>query len=139
MKVPNSKEFVTALKRAVDVLIKESEAVEAFYQSNLVIRVHFEDIPQQITFDGRTGEVFWIETPGRADLELALPSTLFHEVMMGNRSLRKSITDGSIRIRGNVFRALSFADLLRSLKPLYQSQMKFDSELKATSLEVGTS
>ena len=37
----------------------------------------------------------------------------------------KSITDGSIRIKGNIFRALSFAELLRSIKPVYQAHMKF--------------
>ena len=115
---------MVTLRQTVAGLNPETEALTAFNQSNLVIRVHFEDLATQVTFDGRMGEVFWTETPGRADLELHLTSLLFHEVMMGTRSLRESITDGSIRIKGNLFRALSFAELLRSAKPLYQARLQ---------------
>ena len=124
MEIPNSEEFMVTLRQTVAGLPPETEALTAFNQSNLVIRVHFEDLATQVTFDGRMGEVFWTETPGRADLELHLTSLLFHEVMVGTRSLRESITDGSIRIKGNLFRALSFAELLRSAKPLYQARLQ---------------
>ena len=124
MEIPNSEEFMVTLRQTVAGLSPETEALTAFNQSNLVIRVHFEDLATQVTFDGRMGEVFWTETPGRADLELHLTSLLFHEVMVGTRSLRESITDGSIRIKGNLFRALSFAELLRSAKPLYQARLQ---------------
>jgi len=113
---------MTTLRQTVQDLPAATAALTAFNQSNLVVRVHFEDMATQVTFDGRMGEVFWTDTPGRADLELHLTSRLFHEVMMETRSLRKSITDGSIRIQGNLFRALAFAELLRSAKPLYQAR-----------------
>ncbi len=115
---------MSILRQTVGGMSPESEAMVAFNESNLVIRVLFDDIPAQVTFDGRMGEVFWTETPGRADLELNLVAPLFHEVMVGSRSLRESITDGSIRIKGNIFRALSFAELLQAAKPLYQAQLK---------------
>ncbi len=115
---------MATLRQTVEGLPPETEALTVFNQSNLVIRVHFEDLSTQVTFDGRMGEVFWTETTGRADLELNLTSRLLHEVMMGTRSLRQSITDGSIRIKGNLFRALAFAELLRSVKPLYQARLQ---------------
>ena len=89
MNVPNSNEFMTILRHTVDGLAPESEAVQSFNRSNLVIRIFFDDIPNQITFDGRMGEVFWTDTSGRADLEMNLTSRLFHEVMVGDRSLRE--------------------------------------------------
>ena len=129
MRVPNSEEIVSLLRQTVTGMTPECEAMAAFNESNLVIRVRFDDTPAQVTFDGRMGEVFWTETPGRADLELNLAAIRLHEVMVGSRSLRESITDGTIRIKGNIFRALSFAELLQAAKPFYQAQLKATNDV----------
>ncbi len=122
MHAPNSEKIMANLRRTVGDLSPETETMTAFHRSNLVIRLHLEDMATQVTFDGRMEEVFWTVTPGRADLELNLTSFRLHEVMMGLRSLREAILDGSIRIKGNLFRALAFVELLRAAKPLYQTQ-----------------
>ncbi len=127
MHIPNAEKFMAHFRQTVEELTSETETMAAFHRSNLVIRVHFEDIATQIAFDGRMGEVFWTATPGRADLELSLTTRLFHDVMMGTRSLRESIMDGSIRIKGNILRALSFAELLQAAKPLYRTQWEVAS------------
>lgn len=118
---PNADSILKALRKAVADLPPDSTEFAEFCKTNLVIRMHFEDVSSQVTFDGRMAEVFWEDTPGRADLEMHLSSGCFHEVMTDLRSLRAAITDGTIRVKGNVFRALSFAELLRQTKPLYVS------------------
>lgn len=119
MAISQSGDFLS-LVRTLFQQLAGTEAMVQFNQSNLVIRMVFEDIQAEILVDGRTGEIFWETAPGRADLELFLSGPLFHAVMMDTLSLRKAIMQGDIRSKGNVFRALSFSSLLQAARPVYR-------------------
>lgn len=114
--------FVTRLQSLFQALPQATEGWIQFRQSNLVVRLTFEDLGVAVTVDGRTGVVQWEPTAGRADLELFLTSALFHDVMMETQSLRQSILNGAIRVKGNVLRALPFTELLQAARPLYQAR-----------------
>ena len=74
--------FVPRLQSLFQTLPQETDSWTRFRQSNLVVRLTFEDMGVAVTVDGRTGTVQWEPTAGRADLELFLTSALFHDVMM---------------------------------------------------------
>ncbi len=114
-------ELFAVLEPMFQELRQTTEAMVRFSESNLVIRVVFEDLETSILLDGRTGDVFWEERPGRVDLELLMSSSLFHDIMLDSKSLRTLFMEGAIRSKGNIFRALPFAELITTAQPIYRA------------------
>ena len=121
MAYSSSHELFSVLEAMFQELAQTTEAMDRFSESNLVIRVVFDDLDASMLLDGRIGEVFWEERPGRVDLELIMSSALFHEIMMDVQSLRASFMEGAIRSKGNIFRALPFAELISVAQPIYHT------------------
>ncbi len=121
MAYTSSSELFSVLDAVFQELEQTTEAMDRFSESNLVIRVVFDDLDASILLDGRIGEVFWEERPGRVDLELIMTSSLFHDIMMDIQSLRASFMQGTIRSKGNIFRALPLAELISAAQPIYHS------------------
>ncbi len=117
----SSHELFSILEPMFRELVQTTEAMDRFSESNLVIRLVFDDLEASILLDGRTGEVFWEERPGRVDLELIMSSALFHDIMMDVASLRTSFMQGTMRSKGNVFRALPLAELITAAQPIYHT------------------
>jgi len=121
MAYSSSRELFSILEPMFQELAQTTEAMDRFSESNLVIRIVFDDLDASILLDGRTGEVFWEERPGRVDLELIMSSSLFHDIMMDVASLRISFMQGTMRSKGNVFRALPLAELISAAQPIYHA------------------
>lgn len=116
-----AEQLLLTLRSTFQQMNETTDAMERFMNTNQVIRLVLEDSGDEILVDGRLGEVFWDKRPGRADLELLLPAGLLHEIMMETRSFRQSFMQGAIRSKGNAFRAMPFAELLETARPIYQS------------------
>ena len=111
---------IPRLQATFERLQQETAAMQAFGATGLVVRVRLEGMDQEILVDGRLQEVFWDPRPGQADLELHLPAELLHRILMEEVSFRRSFMNGDIRTQGNVFRAMPFAELLQTARPIYR-------------------
>lgn len=57
---------------------------------------------------------------GPADLDLAMPAALLHEVLLGKAGLGDGYRSGRIQVRGSVFRLIALAPLFDAASRLYQ-------------------
>ena len=102
-------QLYATLAHLFDRLDEQSDAMDQFGRSNLVIRIRFTDLDGEILLDGRHPTVFYGERPGRGDLELHMSSDLLHRIWLGEESLRKAFFSGDIKSKGNVFQAMGLA------------------------------
>ncbi len=109
----------TVLGQLFDKMQKESNHLDQFAKSHLVIRITLADPVAEILVDGRQPAVFYGSRPGRADLELNMAADLLHQIWLGERSLRESFFGGQIKTKGNVFKAMALGDLFREAEHFY--------------------
>ena len=120
MKSTAAHPVIPRLQTTFERLQQETEAMQVFGATGLVVRMRLEGMDQEILVDGRIQEVFWDPRPGKADLELHLPADLLHRILMEEVSFRRSFMNGDIRTEGNVFRAMPFAELLQTARSIYR-------------------
>lgn len=109
----------TVIGQLFDRMQKESNHLDQFAKSNLVIRINLAEPAAEILVDGRHPKIFYGASPGRADLELNMNADLLHEIWLGRRSLRESFFGGQIKTKGNVFKAMALGDLFREAEHFY--------------------
>lgn len=117
----NDQELYSVLQDVFERVKEKPEQIQAFTKSNLVIRMRFRDPQAEVLLDGRQPplEVFFGERPGRADLEMAMPADLLHQIWLGETRLRDAFFSGAIQTQGNVFRAMNLSDLFREAERAY--------------------
>ncbi len=117
----DSEQLYAVLRRVFDTVKERPGAIESFTRSNLVIRLRLTEPTAEVLLDGRQPplEVFFGARPGKADLDLAMPADLLHEIWSGQRKLRDVFFGGQIQISGNIFRAMKLADLFREAEQVY--------------------
>ena len=95
--------------------------IEAFTRSNLVIRMQTADPAAEVLLDGRQPplEVFYGPTPGKANLEVAMPADLLHQIWMGHQSASEAFFSGRITTKGNLLKASQLLDLFRECEAVY--------------------
>ena len=109
----------TVLGRLFDRMQTESNHLDQFAKSHLVIRINLADPLAEILVDGRQPKIFFGTSPGRADLELNMAADILHQIWLGERSLRESFFGGQIKTKGNVFKAMALGDLFREAEAFY--------------------
>jgi hypothetical protein len=117
----NDQQFYTVMQRVFDTLAQDPEQLASFTRSNLVIRLRVSDPAAEVLLDGRQPplEVFFGPRPGDANLEVAMPADLLHDIWMGNESTSQAFFGGRIKSRGNLMRASHLVDLFREAERVY--------------------
>lgn len=95
--------------------------IDAFTQSNLVIRMKTTAPNAEALLDGRQPplEVFYGERPGKANLEISLPADLLHAIWMGEESASSAFFSGRIKTQGNLMKAMPLLELFRECERVY--------------------
>ena len=97
------------------------EHIEPFTRSNLVIRINTTTPEAEILLDGRQPplEVFYGPRPGKANLEIALPADLLHQIWLGEESASQAFFSGQVKTKGNFLKAMPLIELFRECERVY--------------------
>lgn len=114
-------QLYTVLQGVFDALVDKGADIQAFTQSNLVVRMNFSEPEAEILLDGRQPplEVFYGTRPGQANLEFAMSADLLHAIWLGDESTSQAFFSGRIRTRGNLMAATHLLDLFRQCERVY--------------------
>jgi hypothetical protein len=114
-------QFYAVMKEVFDYIAAHPEHIDSFTRSNLVIRMRTTEPDAEMLLDGRQPplQVFFGPTPGAANLEIALPANLLHEMWMGRESTHKAFYTGRVRTTGNLLKAMQLADVFQEAERIY--------------------
>ena len=117
----SDEQLYKVLGEVFDQVAQRPEHIKTFTNSNLVIRMRFQEPEAEVLLDGRQPpmEVFFGPRPGRADLELEMPADLLHQIWTSEVRLRDAFFGGQIKSKGNIFRVMKLADLFREAERVY--------------------
>jgi len=95
--------------------------VDALTASHIIIRINLTDPEAQITLNGRKRpvKIAYGKQPGRADLELSLAAETLHLILLDQYSIKQGFSNGELKVRGPIWKALSFADVFREGRAYY--------------------
>ena len=119
----NADHFYLVMREVFDYVTKHPQHIESFTRSNLVIRMRITDPDAEVLLDGRQPplEVFFGPRPGRANLEIALPADVLHEIWLGAESTHRAFYTGRIRTTGNLLKAMQLVEVFQEAEHIYPS------------------
>lgn len=122
----DSDAFYAVMRTMFERLAADPRAIGQFQRSRMAIRIRCTDPQAEIYISARANplKVEFGPHPGAVDLELTLSADLLHDIWLGRVSLRDSFFGGKIHTTGNIFRALSLADLFRQAEALYPTVLR---------------
>ena len=99
----------------------EPDPVEALVSSRMVIRINLTDPDAHITIYGRQRPVRIGYGPsnGRADMEIGMEADTLHLILLDEYSIRRGFSNGELKVRGPIWKALSFADIFQKGRTFY--------------------
>lgn len=113
--------FYTVMQDVFDEVAAHPKNIESVTRSNLVIRIRTTSPDAEVLIDGRQPplEVFFGERPGAANVEIALPADLLHDMWLGKVSTRESFFNGKIKTRGNMLKLMKLTELFFEAERVY--------------------
>lgn len=114
-------QFYAVMKEVFDYIAQHPQHIDSFTRSNLVIRMRTAQPDAELLLDGRQPplQVFFGPTPGVANLEIALPADLLHDMWLGRESTHKAFYTGRIRTTGNLLKAMQLAEVFQEAERIY--------------------
>ena len=107
-------QIYTILRALFESLRDENpNPVDTLVATRLNIRISLTDPEAQITIKARQPpvEVIYGEADGRADLEIGMTADQMHLILLDEYSIKTGFTNGELKVRGQVWKALSLADI----------------------------
>jgi hypothetical protein len=122
----SSEEFYAVIQKGFDELAKDPKATADFHSRHMVVDIRLSDPSAEIMLDGRSNPIKTSFGPyaGKSDLKLELSTDLFHGILMGTESVKSAFMGGSVKVTGNVFRALQLKDLFYQISRLYPNILR---------------
>ena len=119
-------EFYAVIEKGFAQLGADPKATEDFHKRHMVVDIRCTDPTVELMLDGRSNPIKTSFGPydGKSDLKLELPTDLFHEILMGKASVKAAFMGGSVKVTGNVFRALQLRDLFYQISRLYPNILR---------------
>jgi len=117
----NDQQFYRVMKEVFDFIAQHPQHIESFTRSNLVIRMRTSEPDAEILLDGRQPplQVFFGERPGLANLEIAMPADLLHDIWLGRESTHRAFYTGRIRTTGNLLKAMQLGEVFQEAERIY--------------------
>jgi hypothetical protein len=117
----NDEQFYRVMQEVFDFVLHHPQHIESFTRSNLVIRMRTTEPEAEILLDGRQPplQVFFGSTPGLANLEVAMPADLLHDMWLGRESTHKAFFTGRIRTTGNLLKAMQLGEIFQEAERIY--------------------
>jgi hypothetical protein len=104
----------------------QPDPVDALVSSHMVIRVNLTDPEAHITIHGRKRPVRIEYGPpnGRADMEIGMTADTLHLILLDEYSIKQGFSNGEIKLRGPIWKALSFVDVFQKGRTNYPQVLK---------------
>jgi putative sterol carrier protein len=93
---------------------KHPQATDSIAGSRLIIKLIMREPQAEIVIDGRQRPVkttFGVDGV-KPDLEVDMEADTFHRVLLGELPLQKAFGSGQMRVKGNIFRAMTLGNLI---------------------------
>ena len=102
------------------------DPVEALVSSHMVIRISLTDPEAHITIDGRKHpvKIRYGQPNGRADMEIEMTAERLHLILLDEYSIKRGFSNGELKVRGPIWKALSFADIFQKGRAFYPQVLK---------------
>jgi hypothetical protein len=102
------------------------DPVNALSSSRMLVRIKLTEPEANITINGRARPVSidYGSTNGRADLEIAMKAETLHQILLDEYSIRQGFSNGELKVRGPIWKALSFADIFQKGRAYYPQVLK---------------
>ena len=102
------------------------DPVDALVSSHIVIRINLTEPDAQITINGRKRPVTidYGFVNGRADLEIGMKAETLHRILLDEYSIKRGFSNGELKVRGPIWKALSFADIFQKGRKFYPQVLK---------------
>lgn len=122
----SSDEFYAVIQKGFEQLAQDPKATEDFHSRRMVVDIRGSDPSVEIMLDGRSNPIKTSLGPytGKSDLKIELPTDLFHQILMGTASVKTAFMGGSVKVTGNIFRALQLKDLFYQISRLYPTILR---------------
>ena len=100
--------------------------VDTLATSRLSIRLVLTDPDAQILINSkkRPVEVKYGPTNGRVDLEIGMTSEQLHLILLDEYSIKSGFANGELKVRGQVWKALSLADIFIKGRSYYPQMLQ---------------
>jgi hypothetical protein len=87
--------------------------VDALATTRLSIRLILTEPDAQVMINGkkRPVEIRYGPTKGRVDLEIGMTAEQLHLILLDEYSIKSGFANGDLKVRGQVWKALSLADI----------------------------
>ena len=97
------------------------DPVETLTASYMVIQLNLTDPDAQITINGRKRPVTidYGSSNGRADMEIGMTADTLHLILLDEYSIKQGFSSGEIKVRGLIWKALSFSDIFKKGRTFY--------------------
>lgn len=117
----NKEQFDQALKALFERIHDDPSVVRTVEKSRLVIRFQFTGPEADIAINGRVKppQVSSGETKLRPDLDISLTADAFHYILMAELGLRKALSSGQMKVRGPIWKAFVFEEILHRGQAVY--------------------
>jgi alkyl sulfatase BDS1-like metallo-beta-lactamase superfamily hydrolase len=95
--------------------------VDALVSTHMIIRLNLTDPDAHITINGRQRPVKIDYGPAneRADMEIGMTAEILHLVLLDEYSIKQGFSNGELKVRGPIWKALSFADIFQQGRTYY--------------------
>ena len=102
------------------------DPVDALVSSRMMIRINLTDPDATITIDGRKRPVavHYGLPDGRADMEIGMKADQLHLILLDQYSIKQGFSNGELKVRGPIWKALSFADIFQKGRAYYPQVLK---------------
>ena len=97
------------------------DPVDALRSSHMVVQIKLTEPEAQITINGRKRPVTidYGSSNGRADLEIGMKAHTLHLILLDEYSIKQGFSNGELKVRGPIWKALSFADIFQKGRAYY--------------------
>jgi hypothetical protein len=102
------------------------DPVDALVSSHMVVRIKLTEPDAHITINGRKRPVNidYGLSNGRADLEIGMKAETLHLILLDEYSIKEGFSNGELKVRGPIWKALSFADIFQKGRAYYPQVLK---------------
>ena len=102
------------------------DPVNALVSSRMIICIHLTDPEAYITINGRNRPVKIDYGPSnsRADMEIEMTADQLHLILLDEYSIKRGFSKGELKVRGPIWKALSFADIFQKGRVYYPQVLK---------------
>ena len=102
------------------------DPVDALVSSRMNIRINLTDPTAIINIYGRRRPVSidYGTSNGRADLEIGMTADTLHLILLDKYSIKTGFSNGELKVRGPIWKALSLVDIFQSGRTFYPQVLK---------------